>query len=365
MKGFDTLVIYEWENIYQFRKIKINVKEFKKESLKMKDWNGEFKRCCTCLENYPLNTYYFASGGNNKLHRRCKLCDGGTFGWGRVFNEKANKLGEHYCRKCDRVLPLNSLYFNRTNGKSNKNGFSSNCKQCSNNSTEFKLHSLNSNHIINDIKNGYKICHGCYYELPNNDIYFFKKSDRENGQTKCKKCLGHKYDIERPNRVFSNIINEKYRFCSICKKIKSTNEMSNYSNCRKCLKIKTKLFNNKPKQKLRIRKNIDKRRNKFKSVRCDLTAEQFKDTLLFFEHSCAYCGLSELEHFHLYKERLHFEHIIPLSKEGAFTKNNIIPACRNCNSSKSNKSMEDFFTRNSKFTETRLNKIKSFIEIYK
>ena len=50
-----------------------------------------------------------------------------------------------------------------------------------------------------------------------------------------------------------------------------------------------------------------------------------------FEYKCAYCG----EETDLEKE-----HFIPVSKDGDYTIENIIPACRKCNCSKYN---SDFF----------------------
>jgi len=63
-----------------------------------------------------------------------------------------------------------------------------------------------------------------------------------------------------------------------------------------------------------------------------LTLEQWKTIKQKFNNKCAYCG-KELP--------LAQEHFIALSKGGEFTTNNIICACRSCNSSKGNR---DFFT---------------------
>ena len=60
-----------------------------------------------------------------------------------------------------------------------------------------------------------------------------------------------------------------------------------------------------------------------------LTSYQWEHTLKHFNNCCAYCG-----------EKLtnaHQDHFIPLSKGGEYTKRNIVPSCKKCNSSKSNK----------------------------
>lgn len=57
-----------------------------------------------------------------------------------------------------------------------------------------------------------------------------------------------------------------------------------------------------------------------------LTLEQWRDIEEQFDYSCAYCGRK--------MERLTIDHITPLSQRGMHSKENIVPACRSCNSSK-------------------------------
>lgn len=75
-----------------------------------------------------------------------------------------------------------------------------------------------------------------------------------------------------------------------------------------------------------------------------MTQEQWIDTLKYFDNSCAYCGMSNEDHIIIFNENLHQEHIIAVTKGGSYTKSNIIPACRRCNSSKGNKSLLHFIT---------------------
>lgn len=65
-----------------------------------------------------------------------------------------------------------------------------------------------------------------------------------------------------------------------------------------------------------------------------LTKKQWKAILDQFNHSCAYCGRS-LKH-------LQQEHVIPIKKGGGYTKENIIPACKRCNGTKSDMDLLDF-----------------------
>lgn len=67
------------------------------------------------------------------------------------------------------------------------------------------------------------------------------------------------------------------------------------------------------------------RKTRLQNVRCDLTAAQWRTIKSIYKNRCAYCGE---------KKPLTQDHIIPVSKGGAHTASNIIPACRSCNSSK-------------------------------
>lgn len=77
-----------------------------------------------------------------------------------------------------------------------------------------------------------------------------------------------------------------------------------------------------------------KRRNFNKGVPVTLTKQEWQDILLRFNHSCAYCGKHDVE--------LVRDHAIPLSRGGGYTADNIVPACRSCNSRKHNKTADEF-----------------------
>ena len=89
---------------------------------------------------------------------------------------------------------------------------------------------------------------------------------------------------------------------------------------------------NKEKYKGQRRISKQKRRAKLKSLPATLSIEQWKTIKEDFNHQCAYCGKQ--------LKNLTQDHFIPLSKDGEYTKENIIPACRSCNCSKNDK---DFF----------------------
>lgn len=88
---------------------------------------------------------------------------------------------------------------------------------------------------------------------------------------------------------------------------------------------------NKARQGLHMRRymveNYDKwRRRALRMKLGNLTFEQWKQLLEVHDNRCAYC----LEK----SEKLTMDHIIALSKGGEHTQDNVVPACKSCNSSK-------------------------------
>jgi hypothetical protein len=74
----------------------------------------------------------------------------------------------------------------------------------------------------------------------------------------------------------------------------------------------------------------------------------------YFDHSCAYCGLSEKVHKEIYKQQLHKEHV---DHKGANDLSNCVPACRICNSLKHIFMLEDWYSEtNERFNKDRLDK---------
>ena len=63
------------------------------------------------------------------------------------------------------------------------------------------------------------------------------------------------------------------------------------------------------------------------------TLEEWQEKIVAFDNRCAYCGL---------QKQLTRDHAIPLSRGGTDDIENIVPACKSCNSSKKAKTMFEF-----------------------
>lgn len=82
----------------------------------------------------------------------------------------------------------------------------------------------------------------------------------------------------------------------------------------------------------RQRENVDHQRRRARTVHAVIgrfTLVDWEAVKAAYDSRCAYCGRDDVP--------LTQDHVIPLSKGGAHTKENIVPACRPCNSRKGNR----------------------------
>jgi hypothetical protein len=121
--------------------------------------------------------------------------------------------------------------------------------------------------------------------------------------------------------------------------------------------IKEKVMKYQANNKDRVRsyklKNKILRKNKLKNGINDYTTDQWLECIEYFNHKCVYCGIKT--------NVLTQDHIIPLIKDGGHTKNNIVPSCFSCNSSKNDKDLKTWYINHPNYTEERLNKILQYI----
>jgi 5-methylcytosine-specific restriction endonuclease McrA len=73
-----------------------------------------------------------------------------------------------------------------------------------------------------------------------------------------------------------------------------------------------------------------------------LTSTEWLAILAEYDGHCAYCDK---------EAKLTLDHVIPLSKGGTHSKENVVPACAHCNSSKGNKTLEEWNAK--RLTQTK------------
>ena len=79
----------------------------------------------------------------------------------------------------------------------------------------------------------------------------------------------------------------------------------------------------------KVKVNHTKRRALLNNSMSTLNAHEWKEIKKSYGNQCVYCGVKATT----------LDHIVPISKGGDNTRDNIVPACRSCNSSKQEKSL--------------------------
>ena len=257
------------------------------------------------------------------------------------------------CAKCGEEKPLTSEYF-PVRSKGSIDGFKHECKECL---YKYRQQYYNDNREkILEQKKEYRLENleriTAYNKIWHDDnresqLENFKQYYQENRERILKKDAEYK----RNNKEHYKKYNEQYYKVNI-EKVRATNKQYrvenkdkiaitnaiHYRNNKEHYKKYNKEYNkNNPDI---IRKNSQRYEAKKKLLPSTLTVNQWKQIKQQFNNSCAYCGMTEEEHKGKWNERLHQEHFIALYNGGGYTHNNIIPACKTCNCSKTNK---DFF----------------------
>ena len=211
-----------------------------------------------------------------------------------------------------------------------------------------------------------KICTKCGVEK---DINMFgnNKKCEDGHRTECKKCKALvKHVWYEANKeallIYSknyNKINKEAIKISVTKNKKNRAEtFRKYEQSHKEMRAeKHKIYINSNKENIAKSHDIwcknnkgkcvsytQNRRAQRKLVPSTLTNEQWESVKHYFKGTCAYCG-KELP--------LAQEHFIPLSIGGEYTHNNIICACKNCNSSKNNKDFFEWYPKYKYYSEKR------------
>lgn len=270
-----------------------------------------------------------------------------------------------HCSKCFEVLPENESYFNKI--KHGKNGLFAECKGC------------RKDHYENNKEEKLKQ-RAQYYQENKKQIKEKAKTYRAGNQQRIKQKRSEYYqenktEILRANKKWRNKNKQKIKEYHKNYYDKNKEEILNdakkyYEENRQRIKeydakYRPKYYKeNREYYRLRGRKNREKNKEIYKmytqkyrarknSLISNFTTDQWQQCLTHFNHQCAYCGSTE---------SLEQEHVIPVSRGGHYTPDNIIPACRSCNASKNNKIMQDWFTQHEIYSVERMANILKYVQ---
>ena len=223
------------------------------------------------------------------------------------------------CSKCGTDKPLtNEFYFK---SKIQKSGFRPECKDCS--KKQKKEHYKNNEDKMRERSRKY-----CQNNKDKIKGYKEKNKDRIKEKNEEWKEKNKEYFKEYRD-------SNKDKIKEYCEKNKDKIKERTKEYCEKNKdKIKEYKKEHFKSNKDLYRRNSQTRRARKKQLPATLTFEQWQKIKNIFNNKCAYCGK---------ESKLEQEHFIPLSKGGEYTHNNIIPACRSCNSSKHNNFFSDWY----------------------
>lgn len=175
--------------------------------------------------------------------------------------------------------------------------------------------------------NPQKVCSSCK-EKKETHLFSIDKSTRDGRQSMCKDC--HKKS--RRQSYLKNKEKEKARAADWLKrypekKAKQQSAWYNKNRERVIEKSKQWAVNNRAEFKI----NQHNRRVKIRNTHTPITKEQWNFLLEYSHYKCMCCGSSE---------SLSLDHIVPISRGGKNTFQNIQVLCRRCNSTKSAKTID-------------------------
>lgn len=108
-----------------------------------------------------------------------------------------------------------------------------------------------------------------------------------------------------------------------------------------------------------------KRRSMKNQLETNFTVEDWNNCLKHFNYCCAYCGMSETENVDKFNQKLEQEHVIPVTKGGGYTVDNIIPSCRSCNASKYNNDVLEWYEIQDFFSESKRDEIFFYLDKFR
>lgn len=286
------------------------------------------------------------------------------------------------CKDCEIEKPLTPEYFYKN--KKMKTGYLLYCKECKKkrkkeyrkrNKKELerkrverikRLEEKRENGLL--VFDKTKRCYKCEkYFLRNKDNFKVAKSNTDGLSGVCKTCcarydkLQHKrYYQENKNKILKyNKSWNKKAYKENPKRYKIYAKEMYWANPEKSKK-NVALWRQKNREHWLKRSRIasQRRRARLSKLEHNLTLEEWQESLKYFDNSCAYCGAHQDD----LDSSLEQDHVIPVSKGGAYKIDNIVPACKPCNTSKSTQDLIEWYKSKEYSSDARLEAIMLWIK---
>jgi 5-methylcytosine-specific restriction endonuclease McrA len=171
-----------------------------------------------------------------------------------------------------------------------------------------------------DLYSDYKTCSICNRTLKVADFYKDKRKNAHGARSECKRCSTERA-IKYSNTEQGRKLAEDFR-----KTANQRERRKAYMNSERGKSLHKK-YRQSDKGKAVMARKGNKRRAEI-SMLSTLTAQEWNDIKKQYKYKCVYCGQVK---------PLSQDHIVPISKGGNHIKENIVPACKSCNSIKGNR----------------------------
>jgi 5-methylcytosine-specific restriction endonuclease McrA len=244
------------------------------------------------------------------------------------------------CKKCGKAFPATTEFFYANVGPKYKEPLRPKCKQCW---SKEKRERCFGQYNIENRQDVYKNCPECGNRYPATTEYFYKAKGRLFGvSVKCRSC-SNKQSVESSKKWY---IANKEHCAERWQRYYRKNREYHLERARKYKEA------NPEKVKHNYRRKDRRRRKEKAGLPVTFTIEQWLQCKEHFKHKCAYCGK---------KKKLTQDHFVALVNGGEYTRDNILPACINCNSSKNNKDFFDWYPEQKFYSATRERKILQYL----
>jgi len=301
----------------------------------------EFKKCNKCREWFIANTEYFKPQKGNKdgLRGECRSCRAEYEKIAHTLEYKESRVKEEEylltaktkeCNSCGETFPRTSEYFHIR--EDTKYGFRNECKSCTGSNRQ-KYVSENKELVSEDRKQ---------YRL--NNLEIFTEKDKKYRTENHGAIVDRKKVYWIKNKVALTKKNRKY-YKENTESISSQQKIY-YQNNIEYFAISNKQWRTDHPEEQRI--TNERRRSRVRNLRHTFTTAQWKEAKIHFDHRCAFCD-EEVP--------LTMEHVACVTKGGEFTRDNIIPSCKSCNSKKRTQDCMAWFRGQPAYTLAKENKI--------
>ena len=196
-----------------------------------------------------------------------------------------------------------------------------------------------------------KICSKCNSEKPETSEHFPKHLTAKGGfGTQCKLCVSeYSKSWRKENRV--KLDKDKKEWYQLNKSRIAEKGIRYRQENKADIAERTSRYKKDNTEKV----NLLKRQRELikRGLPHTFTSEQWGEAILHFDNLCAYCGEAK---------PLTADHFVSVKNNGEFSANNVIPACRNCNSSKRDSDFHEWYPRQKFYSSNRERIILNFLE---